>query len=299
MVIRASKAIKESKTWPSGPERSLLLLCERLLLSFFALFAFPLSAFASVVITEIMYDTPGSDAGHEWVEITNTGSQQVDLTAYRLFEANTNHKLTIVSGSPFLAPSTSAVIVEDPQLFASDWPGFTGSVLKSTFSLSNTGETVAIKNASSSTEDSVSYASNIGAAGDGGSLHRSSDLFIAALPNPGVFPGEIYAVVKPAPQIVTKSASTKSGVSAAKTTQKKSSSTSSQNVDTAAAVTYTDSQTSSVPKTFPALEWLLGLAALIILGVVAVFFVRAEQGNVVAKEKNSTAADEFDIIDTE
>lgn len=246
-----------------------------------------------------MYDVPGSDAGREWVEITNMGSQQVDLTAYRFFEANTNHKLTIVLGSPVLAPSTSVVIVEDLSLFTSDWPGFTGTVLKSTFSLSNTGETLAIKNASSSIEDSVSYTSSIGAAGDSGSLHRRGDSFVSAQPNPGVFPGEIRTVVKPASQVVTKPASAKSGVSAAKTTQKKSSSASSQNVDTAAAVTYTDSQTSGVPKTFPALEWLLGLGALIILGVVAVFFVRTENGNVVAKGKNSTAADEFEIVDSE
>ncbi len=142
---------------------------------------------ASVQITEIMYDVSGSDSGREWVEIVNLGPGAVDASAFKFFEANTNHALTLVSGSAVLQPQVSAVIVEDEVKFLVDWPSFHGAVFKSSFSLSNTGESVAIKDATLSVLDSVTYDSSMGAAGDGNSLRRSGIMFVAGAPDPGVF----------------------------------------------------------------------------------------------------------------
>ena len=50
---------------------------------------------AEVVINEIMYDLEGTDTGREWIEIYNNSNSSVDLSSYKLFEADTNHELTI------------------------------------------------------------------------------------------------------------------------------------------------------------------------------------------------------------
>ncbi len=148
---------------------------------------FPSKVFGAVLITEIMYDLPGSDTGREWVEVTNTGSDSVDVSNYKLSEGDTNHTLTILSGAPALAGGQSAVIVSNADKFAADWPQFSGTMFKSSFSLSNTGETLSLKDKSLTLLDSASYTSDGGAAGDGNTLHRVGDTLVAGAPDPGVF----------------------------------------------------------------------------------------------------------------
>lgn len=150
-------------------------------------FCTPASADAAVQITEIMYDVSGTDSGREWIEITNTGSAPVDVTGYKLFEANTNHALSLVQGSGTLAAGASAVIADDDAKFKVDWPAYSGMLFDSSFSLSNTGEALAIKDSALTVLDTISYDSSGGAAGDGNSLQRSGAVFIAAAPNPGSY----------------------------------------------------------------------------------------------------------------
>ncbi len=125
--------------------------------SLLLLFLLPATAFASVEITDVVYDVPGSDAGHEWVEITNKGSADADLTNFKFLEGGVKHKLTLAQGSWILAPGASAAIVTDASTFLLDHPGFSQSIYKSSFSLSNTGETIALVNASGAVEHSLSY----------------------------------------------------------------------------------------------------------------------------------------------
>ncbi len=53
----------------------------------------PISAYASVVINEFLPDPASTDAGHEWIEITNTGGSSVDISGWTIEVA--------VSGSSF------------------------------------------------------------------------------------------------------------------------------------------------------------------------------------------------------
>ncbi len=39
-------------------------------------------------ITEIMYDAEGGDDGKEFVEVLNTGSEEIDMTTVKFFERN-------------------------------------------------------------------------------------------------------------------------------------------------------------------------------------------------------------------
>ena len=65
---------------------------------FLSLFVFSFHvAYANILINEVMYDVEGTDTDREWIEVYNDGSESVDLSTYKLFEANTNHGLTLSS----------------------------------------------------------------------------------------------------------------------------------------------------------------------------------------------------------
>ncbi len=238
-----------------------------------------------------MYDAPGADTGREWIEVVNQGSQTIDIGKYKLLESGTNHTLKVVQGVSVLAPNGVAIIAADPTKFLSDYPAFVGTLFDSAFSLSNTGESLSLKDASSSVLDAVSYAATADANGTGGSLNLSEGNFVAAMASPGVYPGPMTPVPHKAP------APTKTVVK--KTTTTSSSKTSQQK---GSAV---PSSFGSVPSTLPQesnvaslsfipnlpQSWLvgLGLVAALLLGVAGVFFIR--QG----KPETNLTADEFNI----
>jgi hypothetical protein len=77
---------------------------------------------AAVIISEIMYNADGSDAGREWVEIYNTGATPVDLEGWRLFDEDGGSQ----PGSPIpsgvsLAPAQALVLIEDQAVFEGEW----------------------------------------------------------------------------------------------------------------------------------------------------------------------------------
>ncbi len=137
-----------------------------------------------VVITEIMYDIEGTDTGREWIEIQNVGDSSTDLSTWKLFEANINHKITAV-GDAMLPAQGFAVIVDNPDKFMADNPQFSGLLFDSAFSLSNDGEALVIRNEALVDIDAVSYLPAIGAAGDETTLQKAVSGWIAAMPTPG------------------------------------------------------------------------------------------------------------------
>ncbi len=148
-------------------------------------FLIPFFTFAQVEITEIMYNLEGADSGREWIEVCNTGDDTVSLVGWKFFENGSNHGLTLVSGSESLASGGVAVIVSDDTKFVLDWPSFSGTLYDSAFSLSNTGETLEIRDDALSTQDTVTYSVDMGADGDGKTLNRVNDSFIADVATPG------------------------------------------------------------------------------------------------------------------
>ncbi|MFC1757079.1 lamin tail domain-containing protein [Patescibacteria group bacterium] len=149
---------------------------------------FPQIVFAGVVISEIMYDVEGTDSGREWIEIFNDSNEDLDLSGWKLYENETNHKINLVeeAGSLIISANSYAVIVDNPDKFLIDWPSFSGLVLDSAFSLKNTGEELTIRNADLSDMDSVFYDVEVGGSGDGNSLQKINGLWEARLPTPGV-----------------------------------------------------------------------------------------------------------------
>jgi len=154
---------------------------------FLLVFTAPIFVKASVFINEIMYDLDGADTGREWIEIFNFGSGDADLLNWKLYEAGVNHKINIAGeNNDFIISSGGyAVIADDPEKFLLDWPNFSGIIFDSSFSLSNVGENIILKDSDLKDIDSVSYTSEWGANGDGKSLQKINNNWQTASSTPG------------------------------------------------------------------------------------------------------------------
>lgn len=160
-----------------------------ILLSAAAFLLWAQTASAQVVISEIMYDPKGTDAnaGGEWIEIQNNDSAAIDLTKWFFFEADTNHSIT-ADGAAEIPPGGYAVISRDVDVFKKYFTDFSGKLFKSSFSLKNDGESIAMKSGNKPTDpiiDSVTYSSEQGAKDDGNSLQKINGSWISASPTPG------------------------------------------------------------------------------------------------------------------
>jgi len=157
-------------------------------LSTFTLVGFLLNgvAFAGIEISEIMYDVDGTDTGREWIEVYNSGADNIDFSKYKLFEAGVNHGITNPGEDGIVNNSSYAVIADDPTKFKIDFPTYSGKLFDSTFSLSNDGETLSIKDNTLNIVDSVGYDISLGAKGDGKSLQKINGSWVASLPTPGL-----------------------------------------------------------------------------------------------------------------
>lgn len=128
------------------------------------------AASADMMINEIMYDPTGTDGGHEWIEVYNSGTSSVDLSGWRLFEQGTHHTFTLIQGSNQLNGGSYAVIADNSANFLIDNPGFAGTLFDSSFSLINIGEELILENSSLDAIDIVNYSNSWGTNVEGYSL---------------------------------------------------------------------------------------------------------------------------------
>lgn len=142
----------------------------------------PFSVSANIFITEIMYDQEGSDAGREWVEIYNDG-EALDLADWHFYENEVHHSL-IFEGSTIIASQQRIIIVQDVERMQNDF-GSSVDVVKSSYSLNNQGEKLAISNPEKEIISEITYSSEWGAVGDGQSLQWNGNSWISAAPTPG------------------------------------------------------------------------------------------------------------------
>lgn len=173
---------------------------------------------ANIVVGEIMYDAPGADDGHEWIEIQNTGALPVDISGWRFREADTNHKLAVVQGTTTIPQGGYALIVSNPEKFLSDYPGYFGTIFDSTFSLLNSGEQLVLKDTKLLDQNAVTYVPAVGGAGDGQSLQLVNGVWVSGTPTPGTLNTSSpppQKVVTSAASPATKSAVPKNGLSVA------------------------------------------------------------------------------------
>ena len=134
---------------------------------------------SALVINEIMYDLPGNDTGHEWMEIFNEENNAATIatgTAGWRFYDGSNHLLnTPVQGSNTIAAGGFVIISASTSAFLADHPGFSGTVMYSAFTLGNTSDTLRLIDESDVVVSEVAYASSSGANGNGRTLERAPD----------------------------------------------------------------------------------------------------------------------------
>lgn len=145
----------------------------------------PASAYASLLISEVSYDPPGTDSKREWIELEYSGSSSVSVASVRFIEGGVAHKIAAygTTSSSILAGSF-VVIADDPAAFLLDYPEYSGALYDSVFSLTNTGESLVIT-IDGVEADSVLYQNSEGASGTGASLTRVASGFMPTRPTPG------------------------------------------------------------------------------------------------------------------
>jgi hypothetical protein len=67
------------------------------------------SARAGLVISEMVYNEPGSDAGGEWIEIFNRGPSTIDLSNYKIGDEETMNPPSTESGGMWKFPAGASI----------------------------------------------------------------------------------------------------------------------------------------------------------------------------------------------
>ncbi len=221
MKCERGGAVITSKCAPlRGAHKGAVLVATSLTL---AIFFVALPAHAALVVSEIMYNPPGTNTGQQWIEIANTGPSSVDLGAkdIRLYDASGNHLLKPYAGAGTVLPAGGvAIIAKDPLTFLNDFANFSGTLLKSSFTLSSTAGIIGILQTDGTILAQAKYNSSLGAAGDGNSLQRlvtqgSNDegSFTPAAPTPGIVPTTLPAPLAAAVKLSTNNFGTNKGTS--------------------------------------------------------------------------------------
>ena len=129
----------------------------------------------SLVFSEIYYNPAGSDDNHEWIEVYNNGTLSVDVTKWRFEEEGTQHLIKNATSQTQINPDSYAIIAESTAQFLLDYPEFSGLIFDSSFSLSNTGEQLALRiGKDGEISDFITYNSTWG--GDGNFSLEKIDL---------------------------------------------------------------------------------------------------------------------------
>lgn len=155
------------------------------------------SANAQVMITEIMYDPAGPDTGtnREWIEVQNNSTENIIFATtstsrgWKLFEGGVNRGINPVNGySSELNAGEFGVLVTDKDVFLSLFPNFSGKLFKSSFSLNNNGERLALKIDPSATTfvDDYTYTSLPDANDTGNSLQKNGEVWTSGASTPGL-----------------------------------------------------------------------------------------------------------------
>jgi len=126
------------------------------------------SCVAAIEISEVMYNPEGTDTNREWVEVYTHAETNTENISF--FDNEGNHHLTLIQGTYNL--QNYAIITNNAASFIQEH-NYSGILFQASFSLSNTGESLGLKQ-NSEVLDNVTYSNNDGANGNGMSLERTA-----------------------------------------------------------------------------------------------------------------------------
>lgn len=114
-----------------------------------------------VVISEVFYDTPGTDSAEEWIELFNPTATTADISGWTLIDNNgTGTTYTIPAGTT-LRPRTFLTIAANQSGFKALY-NRDADVYGSIPALNNTGETLLLRDGSGATVDAVAWEGGAG-----------------------------------------------------------------------------------------------------------------------------------------
>jgi len=111
----------------------------------------------TVIINEIgAYEK----SGHEWIEVLNLTDSPIDMTGWKFWENETNHKLTLFAGDDtIIDPGEHAIVAQKADIFATDYPNVTSTIIDSAWSsLKESGEEIGLKDAEGNFVEVFTYA---------------------------------------------------------------------------------------------------------------------------------------------
>ena len=269
-------------------------------------FFWPAAALADVRITQIMYDPPGANAGHQWIQVTNLGGTPENITGYKLFQNGTNHGISVALGTTTIPAGAVAILASKPEVFRADYPNFGEYVFKVSFSLRAAGDSLVLKDTKLQPVDVAAYSSSEGASGDGNALYLSGGAWVPGAPDPGSYHATAPAALAPAAPNVPAPKSTKTPAAGkvASAAQSKGSRSISSNSAPPAGTALAAAGATGTP-TASLLEIVAGSAAFGLVVVAGLLLRRRlEPAPVPVKSEsepprgNEVAASEYDISDS-
>lgn len=106
--------------------------------------------YASLEITEIMYDPEGTDTNREWVKLYNNGEENINIiggqtkSAWRISGGEIKESLHYINEDLNIPAGLYAVITKNKDIFKQEYPSFSGSITTASISFNNTAGIVKI-----------------------------------------------------------------------------------------------------------------------------------------------------------
>ncbi len=109
-----------------------------------------------IVINEINYNSGIDFASADWIELYNSGASTVDLSGFKLTDANPDSGFILPEGK-ILAPGEFIVIVKNSDKFSNTYPDVSNYVGEFAFGLSSSGDQIRLYDSVGRIVDAVDY----------------------------------------------------------------------------------------------------------------------------------------------
>jgi len=112
----------------------------------------------TILISEVLYDPPGTEPNDEWIEIFNNTSSPMELTDWTISD---NLSTDVISPTVTI-PVGGCVVIAASEDFYTNYPGFTGDIVfvadgRIGNGLGNAGDRLVLKDSEGTVIDQMSY----------------------------------------------------------------------------------------------------------------------------------------------
>jgi beta-lactamase superfamily II metal-dependent hydrolase len=116
----------------------------------------------AVVISEVFYDTPGTDSVEEWVELYNNHPEAVDIGGWKIVDNNGSGATYTIPADTVMNPGTFITIAMDSTGFQALY-GYDADLYGTLPALNNTGDALVLKTGLGALADAVAWEGGAGA----------------------------------------------------------------------------------------------------------------------------------------